>query len=943
MDTLIKSVVPQQGVYCLNTILEGSVHQTFHDTPDELVTEGVIASLSGRNAYYAMASFKDSSSRGQQNVRAVKSFWLDVDCKDMIPNKDYANKDEGKQAIIDFVKAQKFPRPTIVDSGNGWHVYWILEEEVTPELWQPIADKLKTVCLKTGLRIDPACTADSARILRIPDTYNYRFNPPSKVELIRHSPVVSFSEFSSVVEAAYEPFRALQNPHKRGVSAATQALLGNTESSFKKILVRSTAGTGCEQILLGVQNQAEIEEPLWRGMLSIAQQCSDREKAIPFVSNKHPEYDMDESFKKAEQTKGPYTCATLDSINAGVCSSCTHWGRITSPIQLGKEIIAIKAPITVNIAPEVVVEPVDDAVETTPDQNLEAYEQEELKVVIPVPPAPYSRGVHGGIYKRTKCEDGTFDDVLIYENDFYAHARLYDPADGQVLACRLHLPLDGVRNFNIPLQSVGSKDRLRDVICKQGVAASDKTVVELSNYLILMAKELQRMSKEEQARTQMGWQDDDSFVIGAREYSKDGIRHCPPSNATTNYQHMFRMEGDIKEWRKVIDIYKLPGFDIHQFIFFTALSSPFLKHIEVEGMMTSMISDESGIGKTTLCMACNSIWGHPKEMMSMPHDTVAALINRMGVFHSMAVVVDELTNKEAKPCSDILYMATHGKGPARMTSGANVERVNNTTWNLNVLTTANASIRDKVSAYKASAEGENMRLFEFDMRGTPVIPKAEADAVFSKMNDNYGVAGHIFTSWLVKNVKDIKRIVLQTQAIMDKRFAFTSKERKWSSCVAAAYTVAYIAKSLGLHDFDIERNILFMVAYVQRMRGEVKEGVTQHCDLIANFMGENHSSILIINGYPDPKTGLFDAPRNKNINKIIGRYEPDTGKLSLSAAVLREYCAKKQYSFSSLTALSGGKIESRRLAVGTGIVAASVRVITFDTKMAGLDMSMWED
>ncbi|WP_413777087.1 DUF927 domain-containing protein, partial [Streptococcus pneumoniae] len=79
---------------------------------------------------------------------------------------------------------------------------------------------------------------------------------------------------------------------------------------------------------------------------------------------------------------------------------------------------------------------------------------------------------------------------------------------------------------------MGSKDRLREVICKQGVAATDKTVSELSNYLIMMAKELQQVSKEEQARTQMGWQADGSFVIGNREYTKTGIRNCPPSNAT---------------------------------------------------------------------------------------------------------------------------------------------------------------------------------------------------------------------------------------------------------------------------------------------------------------------------------------------------------------------------------------------------------------------------
>ncbi len=930
MNSLIQSVVPNEGVYCLATILDGGIQQDFYEDLDDLVADGLADSYDGRNAYYAMASFKDASSRSQSNVKAIKAFWLDVDCKAKDPTKDYANKDEGRAAIVAFVKAQKFPLPTIVDSGNGWHVYWLLDEAVTPDVWQPIADKLKTVCLENGLRIDPVCTADSARILRIPDTFNYRFDPPSKVELIKLRPAVSLAVFTNAVDLAYVPFYTKVQPVKR-VSAVTQALSGNMETKFRKILVKSMNGGGCEQISYGVQNQEDVSEPLWRGLLSIAQHCKDRAKAIPAVSNQHPDYNEDEAFKKAEQTKGPYTCTTFNNINPGVCINCQHWGKLTSPIVLGKELIQTTEPVIIEIPASDITSNITPALPIT-------------SITIPTYPAPYERGNKGGIYKKIKLEDGTFDDALIYENDFYAHARLYDPVDGQVLACRLHLPLDGIRDFNIPLQSVGSKDRLRDVICKQGVAANDKAIGELSNYLILMAKELQQMSKEETARTQMGWQVDGSFVVGNREYSKSGVRNCPPSNATVNYQHKFRVEGQLSEWRKVIDVYKRPGFDIHQFVFFVALSSPLLKHLNTAGMLTTMISDESGLGKTTLCMACNSVWGHPEELMSMPHDTVASLINRMGVFHSMAVVVDEITNKESRVCSDIVYMATHGKGPNRMMSSANTERVNNTSWNLNVLATANASVRDKVTVLKASSEGENMRLIEFDMRGTPALPKAEADTIFPLLFTNYGVAGHILTPWLVQNADTLRDRVLRKQVELDKLFGFTSKERKWSHSVAAAYTMGEISKSLDIHDWDIEKNIAFMVEHFRDMRGDVIDSVTPHYALIADFMAEKHSSILIINGKPHPVTGLLDPPQNKgHINQIIGRYEPDTGMLYLSSNILRDYCVKKQYSFNSLRALSNGKLESRRLAVGTGMVSAPIRVISFDTTSTGINMAMWSD
>lgn len=965
MDSLITSVVPSIGTYCLTTIGPSGIAQTFYNDRAVLEAAGKAASASGKNAYYAMATFKNDSGRTQDNVLWLKAFWLDVDCKNKDPQKDYADKTDGIDAIRAFCAKHSFPRPTIVDSGNGWHVYWILDEAVDRYTWQPVADTLKALCLSDGLRIDPACTADSARILRIPGTLNYRFDPPTEVKLGILSEPVMFEPFKALVQLSYDslPQAALVKipgtPSKKQLSAVTQALIGNSSSSFKKILAKCQQGTGCGIITEAVANQATVEEPLWRGVLSIAQHCSDNARAIHFVSQNHPEYDYAATVEKAAQTKGPYTCTTLNTLHTGVCTSCPHWGKITSPIQLGNQIVAATAPVVVtlpqhaiNMAPDQTTEPVAET--TTDVENIDkvdmakidaalaAFYTSQEKVVIPVPPRPFLRGLNGGIYKQKKLEDGTVDDVLIYHNDFYAYARLYDPEDGQVLACRLHLPMDGVRNFNIPLRAVSARDKLRDAICAQGVAANDKQIAELSLYLLAQTSEIERMQREEKARTNMGWQEDKTFVLGAREYSNAGIRHCPPSNATANYQHMFRMEGDMTQWRKLTDVYDAPGFDIHKFIFFLSISSPLLEPIDQIGMMTTLISDESGIGKTTLGMVCNSVWGHPREMLSMPHDTINAAVNRMGVFNSISLFYDEFTNKTPEAVSDLLYMCSTGRGKARMQGSANVERINNTKWNMNSFASANASLRDKVATLKASAEGENMRLFEFDMRGTPVLPKAVADEVFPLMFTNYGVAGHLLAAWLVENYDKLEGMVRQVQRKMDVKFCFTNKERNWSISIACAYTMAYIAKELGIHNWDITENVEAMVKHVERMRRDVQQSITTYDAIIAEFLTENHSSILVIDGLPDAN-GLFAPAKNRVINKIVARYEPDTGKLYIASKSLREYCVMRQFSFASLMALSGGKLETRRMSSGAGVVAATTRVVEFDTAAANIDMSMWHD
>lgn len=956
MSTLIESVVPPFGRYCLVKINSG-VRQQFFDSVDDLVAAGLAASVDGQNAYYAMASFGESEKREQSNVIALKSFWLDVDCKDKDPSKDYANKEEGITAIKDFVKAFGFPRPTILDSGNGWHVYWILDEAIAPSVWQPLADKLKVSCLGNGLRIDAACTADSARILRIPNTNNYRFDPPSQVQVMLTSPMVTLEQMKAVIEPLYnltvqqnKALPIMGTAPKKALSNVTKSLLGNSSSSFKKILQKSMAGSGCAQIVDGVANQNDVEEPMWRAILSIAHHCNDGGKAIHIVSNQYEGYDYDNTIQKAEQTKGPYTCKTFDGLRSGVCQNCPNFNKITSPIQLGHEVAASTQPVVIEL-PKKETSKVEATQEVV---SLKEAEEETVKratasivqfqknmdsVTIPVPPNPFIRGKNGGLYKRNRAEDGTFDDILIYENDFYVHARLYDPLDGQVLACKLHLPMDGVRSFNIPLRSVGSKEELRKIVCAEGIAANDFTLKELSQYLILSAKEMQQMQKEEKARSQMGWQDDNAFVIGNRDYTKNGIRHCPPSSATQNYQHMFRMEGDLSTWRKIVDLYDRPTYELHQFVFFFMLSSPLLKQINQPGMMVSLISDESGLGKSTLGKLCNSVWGHPEEMTSMPHDTVNAVVNRMGVFNNIGIYIDELTNKAPELISDVIYMSDHGRGKERMAASSNIERVNNTRWAQNTMATANASMRDKVSSLKASNEGENMRLFEFDLRGIELIDKELADETFSLMKYNYGVAGHIWASWLVENVGQIKTLVNTMQRKLDVKFGFSTKERKWSAGVAAAYATAYITKQLGLHNFNIEQNIEAMVSRIIVMRVEVIEGITTHEALVSDYLAEFHSTVLVINGLPD-KNGLMSAPMNKNISRITARYEPDTNKLWVSAKNLRDYCVKRQCSYQSVRTTVGAKLTTKRLSSGSGVVAGPINALEIDVTAAGLDMSV---
>jgi len=119
--------------------------------------------------------------RNQENALALKSLFLDVDAY-----KGYGTHKEAMKALAAFIQKVGLPPPsTVVNSGGGLHVYFTLKEPVTPDKWQPLADALVASAKDFGLIFDAGCTTDSARVMRIPDTFNRKEEKPRPVKLLQ--------------------------------------------------------------------------------------------------------------------------------------------------------------------------------------------------------------------------------------------------------------------------------------------------------------------------------------------------------------------------------------------------------------------------------------------------------------------------------------------------------------------------------------------------------------------------------------------------------------------------------------------------------------------------------------------------------------------------------------------------------------------------------------
>ena len=167
---LLSKVLSDKGWYCIVGLRKDHLpKQVFVETLKEAEKEIDQLVDTQHDAYFACAKYEKKGSRTKDNAKYFKAFWLDIDCGE---GKHYETREEGLEALEEFCEETGLAKPTTVNSGRGIHVYWTLETDISREEWTPVAETLKSLCHKHSLIADATVTADAARILRVPGTFN---------------------------------------------------------------------------------------------------------------------------------------------------------------------------------------------------------------------------------------------------------------------------------------------------------------------------------------------------------------------------------------------------------------------------------------------------------------------------------------------------------------------------------------------------------------------------------------------------------------------------------------------------------------------------------------------------------------------------------------------------------------------------------------------------
>lgn len=123
--------------------------------------------------YISMACYESSAiKRTQDNATNLCSFWLDLDSHG---GGKYQSPEEALADLERFIDHINLPEPSYIHhTGHGIHAVWATNQIMPPNEWLPTAQALRELAEEFGLDVDGEVTTDAARVLRIPNTINFR-------------------------------------------------------------------------------------------------------------------------------------------------------------------------------------------------------------------------------------------------------------------------------------------------------------------------------------------------------------------------------------------------------------------------------------------------------------------------------------------------------------------------------------------------------------------------------------------------------------------------------------------------------------------------------------------------------------------------------------------------------------------------------------------------
>lgn len=911
---------------------------------EELARQTVYASSEGTDVYFGLSGFergwhvptgKDKEQfRTHDNAVAQKALWLDVDVG-KASGRSYGTQKEAIVALHAFVKATGLPVPTIVSSGHGVHLYWILQDQIVTETWRKLASILDALVKHYGFIADSTRTMDPSSVLRVPGTWNYsKPGEDRPVKILLNSPVNDNMELGKALVTAMKAAgvtptqtRVHTAPVKPVVNPVLKSFPGLVDN-FKTDMTELVADRDPKAVIKGcrqIQMAGTDVEPVWFNMMSVMKYCVDGEKWVHKISaldtERYDEATTQQKFEYAKEIGGaPTRCDTFASHSPEKCKGCPARGKITSPVELGAKqynipkVVELKAPNIVETDDGtglIVNPPTEETLEVEPFRNAKF-------MVVPG---------KGTIYRKTETLDNGDEvtkDIVMNRCEFYVpcYHRYYDPAkkmQERVYVVRkvlegqsedLLLPMDVLLGQGTVLRWMGNHGALPE---------SPNFFKLQEEFMSAYIAAIQHKAQPIYVKETFGWTttpcpDSDAtqraFIVGSTIYSEE--TKPLPVNLGARCSSMLETEfitaGNLNEWKEAVDMYRVLDQKEAQFGICAGFAAPLMK-FGTGTAVNSIINfwePEGGRGKSTMFQFVNSIWGHPTHLMCSATDTQSGRFQTIAARRNLPVCMDEMTMVEEKMAAELLYTLANGRDK-RKSNQSGTSLMNTGQWETIILMNSNESWYEKMVKYSPGASAPTMRIMDIRWKANDIASDRDTlayiSAMTNKVTKNYGLAGRVFMEKVLKT-KGLLDKLPDMISNFDQKYRVNADERFWTHGIGAVIVAGRIAKAIGLINFDLDALEEWAIAtMLPGMRHKVRAQKVDPVTLLSDFLEDNLDSTLIVMsgrrpaGMPASDNVILDHWVRKIPQRELSiRHELDTDTIIVRTQALREWCRRRNVS-----------------------------------------------
>jgi hypothetical protein len=770
---------------------------------------------------------KDSGHRSVEHAQELCSLWMDGDVDPNNPKK-YPTALEAIKAILAFCRTIGIPPPSIVVlSGMGVHCYWLSNRPLPVEEWRRYAIGFKALARSAGLKVDYAVMADAARILRVPDTINWKYEEPKPVAIVQSATRGKIHDFAAAFSPCLTAAPAAQ-------SSNVVQLLGPVPAAFAHLPVNNM-GAGVEDyppmpvepILAGCPWLREAYEtggkdfcePEWNLTTLAATFMEDGHALAHKFADRHPDYSFGETEEKwdtkdrARRAKGVKwpSCRAIQDAGSRHCDSCPHFQHGKSPLHLGL--------------------PTADATKDAETQELGGTRPEDLKlppgfclkngrIHALIPGKPNTKGVVGPsrlvqlcrniITSPTlHCQDGVFSLGLIATTD---------KGNSQELLLS-----------SINCYSPGLFTKLAEKAVFYENSREAKLGIER-----LMYSWLERLMQEQEAVRDsgtLGWRYEDGervgFVYGGILYGIDGSESAVRYSSDDEFRKWYQPVGKKEPWLaacKLLTDRKRPELDC---IVAVAFAAPLMVFTgTVYGCMLNVFGG-TGSGKSVAQQVAAAVFGSPKQTRESLNSTPKSVQGRLGRTRNLPAYWDDVQDeRHQEALFQTMFVASEGTEGGRLNPDTSYKERKE--WQTLMVACSNASLVEFLLKKQKSTTAGIRRVFEFEFTANPsepgMIDAIDAHKIFATLEHNYGIVGQEYARLLTAEHNQIDDLLSRVTRTFKEGVRGSTDENFWWSLCGVLLVGASLANRLGA-ELDVSTMAGFLAdAYLLNRRIRTGEG-----------------------------------------------------------------------------------------------------------------------